>query len=178
MDGGQINNILNGMEETRHYFKGCYINKNLPKWFANIENGFIIVNTLNDANKIGHWILFFIKNMHLYYFDSFGNNPNNYGYRTSKFYNTYPKNKTIVFNSPVQADFSYFCGAYVIYFSYMMCLDYSTGFIKNKFTNNKKNNDKVVSRFVYKKSGIEHTCNSFFCPSYMFLTRCRQFCSC
>ena len=83
MDGRQIINILNNIEETKNYFKGCYVDKNLPKWFVNIENGFIIVNTLNDVNKMGHWILLFIKNSHLYYFDSFGNSPNTYGYHTS-----------------------------------------------------------------------------------------------
>lgn len=178
MDARQISNILNGVDETRYYFKGCYESKNIPNWFANIVNGFIIVNTLNNTNKIGHWVLFYIKNTSLYYFDSFGNEPSVYGTYISNFYHAYPKDKTLVFKSPLQADFSYVCGAYVIYFSYMMCHNYSIAFIRNKFTKNKEYNDEIVSGFVYKISGIKHVCNSSYCPSYMFLTRCRQYCSC
>ena len=179
MDGEQIKNILKSLPETACFFKGIFISSELPSSFATLDNGFIIVNSLEkSSDKIGHWLVFFARNRVLYYFDSFGLLPSHYNAQIASFYSNYSHEKQIVFDSPVQADDSYTCGAYAVYFSYLMSLGNTIYHIKGKFGKNRKNNDKFVSKFIFKKTGTLKSCNPQYCSSYMFGMDCREYCKC
>ena len=89
----------------------------------------------------------------------------------------YTGDKVKVFNSPLQDDISYVCGAYTIYFAYMMAKNHSTYYIKIRFSKNKKRNDSLVTKFIFLKTKIQITCNSQNCKTYMFQTKYRKYCS-
>ena len=108
-----------------------------------------------------------------YFFDSFGQPLSMYGLDIALFFNTYNGNKIKVFNSPLQDDISYVCGAYTIYFAYIMSKNYSTYYIKTKFSKNKKRNDSLMKKFIFLKTGTQITCNSRYCSSFMFQINCR-----
>ena len=127
---------------------------------------------------MGHWILFFIKDFHLYYFDSFGFTPEDYGWDITDFFGSYPTCKTIVFVDPIQNEFSYVCGAYTILFSYLMCKNYSLGYIKSLFTRYRRKNDSYAVSYLYSLVGINLTCNPKYCPNHMYFGKCRAYCTC
>lgn len=116
MDSYQIGKALNIIPEIGNLFKGCYFNRNIPFELKYERECFFIVNTIVELGNMGHWILFYVSNQHLYFFDSFGIDPMQYGWDIARFFSSYGGCKTIVFNRPIQSEFSYVCGAYVILF--------------------------------------------------------------
>ena len=106
---------------------------------------------------MGHWLMLYVYiiDFNLYFFDSFGLLPFDYGGDTHNFFTRYDNYKTIVFNSLIQSDLSYVCGAYVIYLSYMKSRKYTYLIIKNKCTINNRKNDSLVSNFIYKITRIQ-----------------------
>ena len=178
MNGYQIISIVNSLPETKYSFLGCFKNDTIPFELQLKRNGFFIVNTTVKISSMGHWILFYIKDCVLYFFDSFGQSLDIYGLDIESFYTSYTGPKIKVFNSPLQDDMSYVCGPYVIYFAYMMSKNHSTYYIKSRFNKNKKRNDTLVTKFIFLKTKIEIRCNLKYCSGYMFNTKCRKFCSC
>merc|ERR1712148_42678 len=102
-----------------------------------------------DVKDIGHWILLYINNKNLFFFDY-----------------------------PIQSFDSFVCGAYVIYFGYEMCAHANAFLIKNAFTRFRRGNDKKVVRYVDKKMGISDMCCIDFCPRYMYDIPCKTSCNC
>ena len=180
MDGEQISNILTLQKETQPFFKGVFASGNIPHSFASCGNGFIVVNTLDEAggDDIGHWMVVYIRSSALHVMDSFGEPPSKYQGGIYRFYLEYPFEKVVVFNTPIQLDTSYACGAYAIFLSTMMAGGNSLYKIRKTFGKNKKINDNIVMQFVYKKTGTKKKCNSQYCPSYMFGAPCRKYCEC
>ena len=182
MDTVQISKILNSLPETQPLFNGVYTNSNVPNSFLEAVNGFIIVNTLNgvetNTESIGHWVALITQNGVMYFFDSYAIHPSLYGGEIERIYTSYLGDKRVVFENPLQASNSYVCGAYVIYFSYMMCLNKSVYKIRQKFGKDKTSNDKFVRRFIMKMTGTGIECNKEFCPAYMFMSDCSKYCSC
>jgi len=127
---------------------------------------------------MGHWILFYIKDFRLYYFDSFGLSPIDYGWDIDHFYTTYTGYKTKVFHTAIQNDTSYVCGAYTIFISFYMSMDYSLFYIKSLFTRNRRRNDSFIVSRLYSLVGLDIECNQNFCSNLMFFEKCRKFCSC
>ena len=160
-------------------FLKCFASGDIPSSFLSCDNGFIVVNTLNKAGSVmGHWTVLFIRSRVLHFYDSFGRLPSEYKGGIFRFYSDYPLEKIVVFNEALQVDTSYACGAYAIFFSSMMALGHSLYRLRKTFGKNKKNNDKIVIQFVYKKTGTLKQCNSRYCPSYMFGVSCRKYCGC
>ena len=137
-----------------------------------------MVNTVVDTKKFGHWVLYYISQNRLFYFDSFAMTPKDYGFDIESFYKSYPYDKIIVFNNQIQNDKSNVCGAYTIISSYLMCKNYSLRRIKSLFTKNTRRNDSYTTSFLYSLVGITLKCNRSFCPKAMFLGKCRKFCEC
>ena len=133
---------------------------------------------MTDLRKMGHWVLFYIKSFHLYFFDSFGLHPSEYGWDIGDFFEKYPLRKTIVFEKAIQNDFSFVCGAYVIILSYLTCKNNSIRRIKSLFSKNTRKNDSFIASYLYSLIGITISCNQMFCPNYMFFSNCRKFCKC
>ena len=178
MNGHQIDNIINSLSEIKHLFLGIYKNDTIPFELQSKRNGFFIVNTTVKISTMGHWILYYIKDNCLYFFDSFGQPLSVYGLDIESFFDTYNYDKIKVFNSALQDDMSYVCGAYTIYFAYMMGKNHSTYYIKSRFSSNKKRNDSLVTKFIFLKTKTQIICNSQYCSSHMFQTKCRKYCSC
>ena len=177
MNGYQIKQAMDIIPETQN-FRGCFYNKNIPFEFLGEKECFFIVNSVTDLRKMGHWVLFYIKSFHLYFFDSFGLHPSEYGWDIGDFFEKYPLRKTIVFENAIQNDFSFVCGAYVIIFSYLTCKNYSIRRIKSLFSKNTRKNDSFIASYLYSLIGITISCNQMFCPNYMFFSNCRKFCKC
>ena len=117
MDGEQISNISSSNYVTQPFFRGVFANYNLPRSFSLHNNAFIIVNTLSRASEeMGHWIVLYIRDGILHYFDSLAACPTQYGGAIHKLYSDYPREKIIVFDNPLQSDTSFACGAYAIFF--------------------------------------------------------------
>ena len=89
MNGYQIINIINSLSEVKYLFLGIYKNDTVPIELQLKRNGFFIVNTTVKNSSMGHWILYYIKDNVLYFFDSFGQPPNVYGLDIALFFNTY-----------------------------------------------------------------------------------------
>lgn len=178
MDSNQLTQILQMIPETNGLFKGCFYNRNIPFQLMHEKECFFIVNTIVDVRKMGHWILFYIRNHHLYFFDSFAFSPNDYEWDIADFFNTYPTNKTIVFSNQIQNELSYVCGVYTIFFGYFMSKKYSINRIKSIFTRNTRRNDSYVVSFLHSLVGITLTCEQKYCHAYMYSGKCRKYCDC
>ena len=182
MDGLQIKKILSSLPETSTYFFGVFANSYVPEGFFNLNNGFIIINTLKEnesAQEIGHWIGFALQTPNrLLFFDSLGHHPSFYEGEINRIFSGFVGEKTIVFNRMLQSIDSYTCGGFVVYFCFMMSQNKSLYTIRNKFGRNKKINDKFVREFIAKTTGVSLKCNKEFCPSYMFMTSCSKYCCC
>ena len=179
MDDVQITNILKSLPETACFFNGVFSSNQIPYSFYETKNGFIIVNTIKDSSEtMGHWLLITMRNGVLEFSDPLSKNPKEYPKEIADFFSYYPGEKTIVFNSPVQAEDSLACGAYAIFISYMSSLGHSVFNIKKNFTSDRKKNDRFVTNFVFKITGTVKSCNKKFCSSYMFGLDCRSFCAC
>ena len=177
MNGLQIKAALEIMPDVQN-FKGCYYNKNIPFELMKERECFFIVNTVTDLQKMGHWVLFYIKEFHLFFFDSFGLHATQYGSDIKNFFESYQYRKSLVFDHAIQNELSYLCGAYVLIFSYLKCKNYSVRQIKSLFTRNTRKNDSFIASYLYRLIGIKLSCNQMFCPKRMFFTSCRKYCVC
>ena len=184
MNGYQIQDVVGRLTELSIFFKGCYINSNIPKSFFNLRSGFFIVNTLPRHSKqtMGHWVLFLVKENILYFFDSFGFKPKLYGYNIKFFFENFPNHKEVVFDYPIQDKKSLYCGIYTIFFSYLLFIkNISTRMIKRKKLFSRiclERNDSYVKKFVFSKLKIKHSCNIDLCPGIIFETTCNRECIC
>ena len=176
MDNHQITQSIQAISELKWLYKGCFYNKTIPFGMFQQKDCFFIVNTITDTRNMGHWILFFIRNYHLYYFDSFAMDPSVYGGDISNYFKSYHGYKTIVVENPVQNDFSYVCGAYAIIFAYFMSRDNSLPYIKSMFTKNTCKNDKFVVTKLYSLTGFTLACNKLSCKCNYSI--CKNFCEC
>ena len=179
MNGFQISNALNIIPETENLFRGCYYNRNIPFSLFNERTCFFIVNTkTNLSRSMGHWILFYIRDYYLLFFDSFALEPRFYGWDIEEFYEMYPGCKSIMISRPLQNEFSYVCGAYCVVVSYLLSKNYTVKRIHSLFTKKTRKNDSYVSNYLYSLVGVSLSCNQQFCPGTMFGSTCRNYCSC
>lgn len=129
----------------RHKFVGVFPCDIQPVCKSNIFS--IIFNTGDSKSKGEHFIAIFANSRYLYYFDSFGEQPNDLN--IIKFIKHNIKNrKLITFNQKVQSDQSNFCGFYCI--AFLLAKDrqlyHKFNQIFNK--NNLKQNDVNIIYFI------------------------------
>ena len=178
MNAQQISTTFNFNHHTYKCFRGCFLNKNIPSNIVNEGRGFIVVNSLKEVGDIGHWVMIYTNQRKMYFFDSFGRPPDFYGGDISNIYNSYPHEKSFVFQTPVQSFDSSVCGAYIIYFGYEMCRHSKPLLIKNSFSRFKRDNDRKVVRYADEKIGMKEICCKNFCPRYMYDIPCKKTCKC
>ena len=130
-----------------------------------IQNGFIIVNTVNTSNIMGHWVLFFVDNGILFYFDSLGRTPDEYGKNIQIFYLLFEGIKNIVFKKRVQAESTLTCGAYCLVFAHMISNGYSLRNIRRKFGISPNRNERFVVDYLFNMGKFKDRCIDSFCPS-------------
>ena len=178
MNGLQIIQCIDEIPCLKQIFIGVYNNKTVPMTLKNIRNGFYIINTANNVNKMGHWVMYYVKDFTMYFFDSFGCSPSEYGLDIAKIYNLYRFKKHVVFNREIQDESSYVCGLYTLYFAYLMCNNKTIEFINKKFGKNRSKNDLFVINYINKLLGLRFTCKKVFCSSLMYSYKCRNYCVC
>ena len=178
MNGFQLSEAFRKNNLTNIYFKGCYLNRNIPHDVWNRGNGFFVVNTFENSDSIGHWVLFYIRNYEINFFDSLGGDPVSYSGSIKHVFENFQGKKSVIFKNPIQSASSSVCGAYCIFFGYQMVHNKSIFNIKSKFNNNLKRNDLKVVKYVNKILDIENGCTFSFCHAYMYLSKCNFGCKC
>ena len=68
---------------------------------------------------MGRWILYYIKDSVLYFFDSFGQPLEVYGLDIKSFFSTYTVDGVKLFNSPLQDDILYVYVKHTLYISHI-----------------------------------------------------------
>ena len=71
------------------------------------------------------WIIFYIRDYNLLFFDPFALEPWFYGWDIEEFYQLYPGCESIMISRPLLNEFSYACGAYCVVISYLLSKNYT-----------------------------------------------------
>lgn len=152
-------------------FQGVFTNKT----FRIKDKGYYIVNTVSDAEIMGHWVLFYFENNNrVIFIDSFAKHPSLYGGNILKFYTDFSV-KSVV-KHRLQSSDSLVCGLYCIYFTFYLNKKYSMKRILSHFSGNYKRNDRTVER-ILPKLGIDR-CQLRLCPFLMYNKKCLYVCEC
>ena len=156
MNGGHLIECIRIIPGLSHEFGGIFLNSNIPPKLKKSRNLFFIVNTIKDPimEKIGHWVLFYIKDYKLYFFDSYGITPDWYGGDIAEFYYNHQFPSECVIRYELQQDSSFVCGIYCLFFCQKMYKNCPIKTIKNYFGCNKKNNDSLMMKYFYHVMGI------------------------
>lgn len=183
MNTVQITEILRSNSVTKNYFLGCFSADRLAEIRIDLRhNFFFITNILSShENGMGHWLLLYVYNKDVLFFDSFGLQPSNYNnvYINNFLHAFKPMNISVAQSYPLQSEKSLLCGAYCIYVSYHLCNNYSIENILAKFTvNSRMSNDKRVDNFLEDITGTRKHCNRFMCPTLTFNDVCKSKCNC
>jgi len=128
------------------YFRGAYPYDKVDssKIDKNTRNIFMI-NTTPSYKKYGHWVLYFIDNDSLYYFDSFSRDTRAYGTQFHQCYEILTKNyKVITISRQVQSYKSNLCGEFCTFVAKKLCRGETINMIFEYFSNELIKNDKVV----------------------------------
>ena len=139
-------------DECKKYLVGIYARDELPVVFSKMPCCFV-ANT-HERNKPGaHWLAFFIdENKHIEFFDPYGLHPSFYGIDT--YLNQV--STTWSYNSKrIQAQLSNSCGQICLFYLYFRARYFSLNDILINFTNDYKNNEKIVLDFLNKSLLIE-----------------------
>lgn len=116
---------------------------------------------------MGHWIFLYIECRTLYFLDSFGLKPRSYSRYFDLFLNNHKHFKLWLQNRQLQSSASHICGAYSLFFFYVICnrgIIFLKKMLKNDFRNSSTmENDQRVLRRVYKEFGGMPHCADTFC---------------
>ena len=148
MNGLQVRYAFKQDEMVNYYFRGIFLNKNIPIRILEQKTCFFVVNTMVDKSRIGHWVLIYIDDIYIYFFDSLGATPSYYGGDISKNFENTSRYRIIVFSEPIQSKTSSVCGAYVIFFGYELIRNKSIDSIKSKFKHSQFRNDRIVVKYM------------------------------
>ena len=155
MNGEEIINCIQRIPGSNLEFGGVYMNNYLPAILKNRRNVFFIVNSIQDpkTETYGHWIMGYIRNYHLYFFDSYGFDSSVYGGAIFNFIKTYPHTTSNVFARELQQENSNVCGIYTIFFCHKMFTHTALGKIKSFFGKNRRENDSKMLNYFCKLTG-------------------------
>ena len=104
----------------------------------------LIINTKPRSHQGEHWLaMYFDKNGHADFFDSYGQHPDKYGLKS--FLETTSKDWS--YNNKRIQGFSTYCGHYCLMYLFFRIRDKSNIFF-SIFNNNFLNNDKKVKSFL------------------------------
>ena len=152
-------------------FQGIFTNR----LFRIREKGYYIVNTVSNAELMGHWVLFYYEeDGNVLFIDSLAQHPSVYGGNILiNFRDFYAK---IAVKKRIQSNTSLVCGLYCIHFTFYLNEKYSMKKILSHFSRNYRKNDRIVER-ILPKLGINR-CQLKLCPVLMYNTKCFSVCTC
>jgi len=176
MNSLHLEHVIEQNISTKSKFGGIFTVKTLPMVYN--SNKFFIVNTTNDVNVMGHWVLYIIYKGELFFIDSLAKRPHYYKGKIQTFYEKYLHKKCVLINRPLQSSTSLVCGAYVYYFAYKICNQKNPRKILLDFSYNTTRNDRKVEKFLYKQNRSVYSCHNFTCPKKLFYKKCIKKCKC
>jgi len=129
-------------KEIKNFYLGCFSSDNYPKSLNKFE--FFIVNKDSSREKGSHWMVVFLSDREIEFFDSCGTTED-----FVKNFLTFEKQFVCVFNrSQLQPISSDTCGQFCIYFAFKRLLNRDQSFrsvLNKSFSlNQDKNNEKVI----------------------------------
>ena len=131
---------------------------------------YIIVNILptSKIELMGHWVLVYIENRVIYFFDSFAMHPKNYSPYFTRFLLKHEGFDLWLMERQLQSASSHTCGAYVLYFMHVICtkgLQALRTILKKDFKHSSGlQNDRFILLYVYKYFPWLHfNCQETFC---------------
>lgn len=132
-------------EKCKKLIIGIYARDELPETFKKTPSCFI-VNT-HERNKPGaHWLAFFVdEDKRVEFFDPYGLHPSFYGIDTylNKVSSSWSYN-----SKRIQAQLSNSCGQICLFYLYLKARHFSLNDILVNFSNDYKNNEKIVFDFL------------------------------
>ena len=186
MDSIQLKKIVNKVFPVENnIYLGSYCNDETPflSRMTYRRNFFFIMNTIktNQTYIIGHYVLFIYLNNVLYFFDSFGKSPRDYGGNIAYLYEMCFSKKKIISNYQTQTSNSLLCGVYCIFVAQLFLIkNKNIHEVRSIFSKkNLKKNDKLIEMFIYSSSILKGKCYRRLCPANMFKNRkCSNRCVC
>ena len=129
-------------KELKTFYLGCFSSDNYPKTLKRFE--FFVVNKDSSNEKGSHWMLVFLSEKEIEFFDSCGTNE-----QFVKTFLKFNQRKVCVFNETcIQPSSSNTCGEFCIYFAFKRLLNRDQSFasvINKSFSLDlEKNNFKVI----------------------------------
>ena len=147
MNSVQITKILSNNNLTKTVFRGVYACDVIPS--IDESTYAIIVNTDNSSKPGSHWILLYVTDQTIYFYDSYGRNINSdmFPKDFTQYIAKFVDGKTINYNSQIiQGLTSNVCAQHCMYFLFEKCLHVKN--ILKPFGANLHENDLFVTRFV------------------------------
>ncbi|MCP4393479.1 MAG: hypothetical protein GY804_04325 [Alphaproteobacteria bacterium] len=135
-------------------FFGVYARDKLPVVPKTFRDTSLILNASDSSSLGSHWLLVFIQpsKKKLTWFDSFGKHAKHYGSSIDEWIKSFGTFKVEAnYSRQVQANNSIYCGLFVLYVLYFLSRGRTLTQILKTFSKHLKNNDRIVSRFAWKK---------------------------
>ena len=149
MNREAINKILSENELTKSVFLGAYACDKIKNIRGETPYA-IIVNTDNSSKSGSHWVLLYVTDQNIFFFDTFGRNYDDsemFPADFVKYMKKYIGNRKSKFNPRIlESLLGNACGQFCLYYLFEKCLDARQ--ILKPFTSDLKNNDMFVKRFV------------------------------
>jgi hypothetical protein len=146
MDTNQIREILKRDKLTKSTLLGVYARDMLPDTSSRRYPFCCVANTDPSESPGEHWIaMYFDAEGRGEFFCSYGSPPHQRDF--DRFLRRNSRN-WIYNDTCLQSADSLVCGHYCIFYLYHKCLGYSMFSIVQMFSNNRRRNDHIVSKFV------------------------------
>ena len=148
MDTIQVQEYLTKDKYTRKIFGGVIPIDHLPKNYVSRPKAYII-NSGDSTTPGEHWFAVFIpKRGPIEYFDSYGLKPIN-----KEIYNFVKLNRKSFIHNPyrIQANDSYNCGKYSLFYLYLRSRGYTMRKILQFFIRHKLNTNDLIVNSIFNK---------------------------
>ena len=146
METSELNSILYDNSATSRYFIGTFPACEFP--ITKRQKYCFVTNTDRHDGAGKHWNSWFVCGDKLYFFDSFGRQPQDKDFPNE--YNDFIKKFNIVeyTKTPIQAPESMLCGMFCVHFIYVMSFGLNFMYFLSEYYNFLKLNDYVVFKFI------------------------------
>lgn len=179
MNNQQIMKALQGrLYHNNIYFLGCLPADDVAKLNLRSESDKPIVFIANvlgasQASKMGHWVVFYVSDKCIYFFDTYALTPSLYSKYFRSFLNKHKDYPVFKLAAILQSDKTLVWGVYCIQFVYLcnkIGLERTSQFLKDNYDlGNFLKNDRKVLTYAYRMFKMP-PCIKTFCQSSQGLT--------
>ena len=146
MDTNELNSVLFGNSATKRYYIGAFPACEIP---CTKRRKYCFITNTDRHNEAGeHWNSWFVCGNKLYFFDSFGRDPQDKNFPHE--YNDFIQKFNVVeyTKTSIQTHESSLCGLFCVHFVFVMSFGLSFKYFLSEYYNNLKLNDDVVVKFI------------------------------